>query len=219
MYTPLKGISLKELHKKPIMLDANILMVGIEDRAKDPNCSFENMKNLYIIPLFACFSNILIHEKVYNELDAECRQLVDSYTDHNITIVCEGELYGLVPQYTTIFKNISKPDLVKYTRPSSKDCGEVFSLAYASYHGINYFSSKEIMVDNIAREIKELEDILIITFDIVVLNALLYYNSQGITTHNKALKSIYKKYCEDVIKRHKLPSTLIEYLQQSKKYL
>ena len=78
MYTPLKGISLKELHKKPIMLDANILMVGIEDRAKDPNCSFENMKNLYIIPLFACFSNILIHEKVYNELDAECRQLVDS---------------------------------------------------------------------------------------------------------------------------------------------
>ena len=56
LYTPLKGISLKELHKKPIMLDANILMVGIEDRAKDPNCSFENMKNLYIIPLFACFS-------------------------------------------------------------------------------------------------------------------------------------------------------------------
>ena len=33
LYTPLKGISLKELHKKPIMLDANILMVGIEDRA------------------------------------------------------------------------------------------------------------------------------------------------------------------------------------------
>ena len=219
MYTSLKGISLKELHKKPIMLDANILMVGIEDRAKDPNCSFENMKNLYIIPLFACFSNILIHEKVYNELDAECRQLVDSYTDHNITIVCEGDLYGVDPQYTTIFNNISKHDLVKYRRPSSKDCGEVFSLAYASYHGINYFSSKEIMVDNIAREIKELEDILIITFDIVVLNALLYYNSQGITTHNKALKSIYKKYCEDVIKRHKLPSTLIEYLQQSKKYL
>ena len=219
LYTPLKGISLKELHKKPIMLDANILMVGIEDRAKDPNCSFENMKNLYIIPLFACFSNILIHEKVYNELDAECRQLVDSYTDHNITIVCEGDLYGVDLGCRRIIKNITKHDLVKYRRPSSKDCGEVFSLAYASYHGINYFSSKEIMVDNIAREIKELEDILIITFDIVVLNALLYYNSQGITTHNKALKSIYKKYCEDVIKRHKLPSTLIEYLQQSKKYL
>ena len=95
-------------------------MVGIEDRAKDPNCSFENMKNLYIIPLFACFSNILIHEKVYNELDAECRQLVDSYTDHNITIVCEGDLYGVDPQNTTIFNNISKHDLVQYRRPSSK---------------------------------------------------------------------------------------------------
>lgn len=31
------------------MLDANILMVGIEKRLTDANCSFENMKTLYIL--------------------------------------------------------------------------------------------------------------------------------------------------------------------------
>lgn len=219
LYTPLKRISLDKLCGKPIMFDANILMVGIEDRVSDPSCSFENMKNLYLIPLFNSFSNMLIHEKVYNELDSECKQLVDSYIGNNINIVYEDNLYGSDPQYTTIFNNISNHDLVKYRRTNSKDCGEVYSLAYASFHGINYFSSKEIMVDNIAQDLKELEEIHIITFDIIVLLALVYYNNQGITTNNKALKSIYKKYCEDVIKRHKLPKTLSGYFLASQNYL
>lgn len=219
MYTPLKKISLKELCSKPIMFDANILMVGIEDRPRNPNCSFDNMKNLYMIPLFNCFENIILHEKVYNELDTECKQLVDTYKNQNVTIVSEADLYGKDPQYTTIFNNIANHDRVQYMRPNSKDCGEVFSLAYASFYGINYFSSKEIMVDDIAKDLKELEKIHIITFDIIVLLAFIYFNSNIITTNNKALKSVYKRYCEDVIKRHKLPHTLSEYIKVSQDYL
>jgi len=46
--TPLSNLPLPALIKTPIMFDANILMVGIENRGHDLNCSFENMKELYI---------------------------------------------------------------------------------------------------------------------------------------------------------------------------
>ena len=65
--------------------------------------------------------------------------------------------------------HIAGHELVNYKRGNSKDRGEVYSLAYAAYHKMNYFCSKEIMVDNIAHELKDLQDIDIITFDIIVL--------------------------------------------------
>lgn len=218
MFTPLQNITLKALCEKPIMLDANILMLGIENRASDPNFSFENIKHLYLIPIFESFSNIMVHEMVYEELDDECRQFIDTYSN-KITIVTEKGLYGKDPQYTTIFNKISSDKRVQYDRRNSKNKGEVYSLAYASFHGINYFSSKEIMVDDIANDLNELREVKIITFDIIVLLAYIYHNTKDNTSHNKALKSIYKRYCEDVIKRHKLPPTLSEYVKANIKYL
>lgn len=217
MFTPLRSINLTELFEQPIMLDANILMVGIENRVSDPNCCFENIKTLFLIPIINSFQNIIIHEEVYRELDDDCKQFLT--TCNNITIVCENGLYGKDPQYTSIFNNISEHDRVQYIRMNSKDKGEVFSLAYAAFHKINYFSSKEIMVDEIVREINDLKGIHIITFDIIVLIAFVYYNSQKIKNHNRALKSSYKKYCEDVIKRHSLPSTLGEYIQANEAFI
>ena len=38
MISPLQRISLKQLLKQPIMFDANIFMVGIENSVSDPNC-------------------------------------------------------------------------------------------------------------------------------------------------------------------------------------
>lgn len=51
MITPLKRTPLHDLLNKPVLFDANIFMVGIEDRISNKNCSFENMKQLYIQPL------------------------------------------------------------------------------------------------------------------------------------------------------------------------
>lgn len=48
MITPLKKTALHDLLNKPVLFDANIFMVGISDRVSDKNCSFENMKKLYI---------------------------------------------------------------------------------------------------------------------------------------------------------------------------
>lgn len=175
MFTPLKKIALHDLLKKPILFDANIFMVGISERNSDKNCSFKNMKQLYIIPLFESFTDIYIHEEVYKELDDEARKFVDGYIGKNVTIVGEGGLYGKDPQYTVIFNNIASHELVNYKRGSSKDRGEVYSLAYAAYHNMNYFCSKEIMVDNVARELEDLKDIDIITFFINTLMRLSIY--------------------------------------------
>jgi len=219
MITPLKKTALHVLLNKPILFDANIFMVGISDRISDRNCSFENMKQLYMKPLFESFTDIYIHNEVYKELDDKAKVFVDTYKGQNVTIVDEGSLYGTDPKYTTIFNNIAGHELVKYVRGRSKDRGEVYSLAYAAYYNMNYFCSKEIMVDNVAHELEDLKDVSIITFDVILLSAFVYYAKQNNKSYSKGLKSIYKKYCADVIKRHGLPSTLGEYIKASQNYL
>ena len=219
MTSPLQKISLKKLLQQPIMFDANIFMVGIEDRASKVNCAFENMKHLYMIPLMESFRRIIIHDMVYQELDKEAKVFIEGYIGKNVEIVSENNLYGKDPVYTSIFNDIARHERVLYSRGSSKDRGEVYSLAYAAFHKINYFSSKEVMVDQIASDLKILKGIEIITFDIIVLLAYIYYMEKGDCSNNRALKSIYKRYCEDVIKRHKLPATLKEYFLASADYL
>lgn len=219
MITPLKKTVLHDLLNKPILFDANIFMVGISERGSDKNCSFENMERLYIKPLFESFTDIYIHNEVYKELDDDARAFVDTYKGKNVVIVDEDGLYGADPKYTTIFNNIARHELVKYVRGCSKDRGEVYSLAYAAYHNINYFCSKEIMVDNVAHELEDLKNVDIITFDIILLSAYIYYARQFDNSNSRALKSVYKKYCVDVIKRHGLPSTLGEYIKACQEYL
>lgn len=219
MVTPLKKTALHDLFHKPVLFDANIFMVGIEERYSDLRYSFENMKQLYIQPLFESFTDIYIHDEVYKELDEDAKGFVDTYIGKTVTIVDEGGLYGTDPKYTTIFNNISKHELVNYERGRSKDRGEVYSLAYAAYHNMNYFCSKEIMVDNVARELEDLKDIDIITFDIIILSAYVYFAEKRDNSNAKALKAIYKRYCADVIKRHGLPKTLGDYIIAVKDYL
>lgn len=219
MITPLKKTALHDLLNKPVLFDANIFMVGISDRFSDKNCSFENMKNLYIKPLVESFTDIYIHEMVYIELDDESKAFVDTYIGENVKIVSAGDLHGKDPKYTTIFNNIAKHELVNYKDGNSKDRGEVYSLAYAAYYNMNYFCSKEIMVDIVAGELEDLKDVDIITFDIILLSVYMYYAKQNDNSNSKGLKSMYKKYCADVIKRHGLPSTLGEYIKASQDYL
>lgn len=219
MITPLRKTALHELLNKPILFDANIFMVGIENRISDKNCSFEAMKEAFIEPLFESFTQIYIHNEVYKELDQDSRDFVDKYVGKNVSIVDENGLYGKDPKYTTIFNNISKHELVNYTRGQSKDRGEVYSLAYAAYHNMNYFCSKEIMVDNVAHELADLRCIDVITFDVILLTAYVYYAKKMDNTHSKGLKAMYKRFCADVIKRHKLPATLGEYIRASQDYL
>ncbi len=206
-------ISLEKLYEQPIMFDANIFMVGIDRRANDLNASFDNVKETIMIPVFESFKRILIHEKVYRELDTEAQEFINSFLEKNAEIVSEADLYGRDPRYTDIFNSIADHERVRYQRGESKNQGEVYSLAYAAYHNINFFSSKEIMVDVIANEIEALKDISIITFDIIMVISYLFYMKRHDTSKNKALKAMYKREGEDVVRRHHLPKTLGEYIK------
>lgn len=189
------------------------------------------MENNYVFPYSSIYQDMErafsagnatrenIHEEVYRELDDDARAFVNTYKGKNVTIVYEDDLYGTDPRYTTIFNNIAKHELVKYERGRSKNRGEVFSLAYAAYHNMNYFCSKEIMVDNVGRELEDLKSVDIITFDIILLQAYVYYARRNDNSKSKGLKAFYKKYCADDIKRHGLPTTLGEYIKASKDYL
>lgn len=219
MFTPLEKTPLKELLTKPVLFDANIFMVGIEERFSNRDYSFPRMTDVYIQPLFECFTDVSIHQEVYSELDDEAKAFVNQYIGKNVTIVDEDGLYGADPIYTTIFNQIASHELVNYTRGQSKNRGEVYSLAYAAYHNMNYFCSKEIMVDIVTHELKVLENIDVITFDVILLMAYVYYARIGDNTYTKALKSLYKKYCADVIKRHRLPPTLSGYIMECQNYL
>ncbi|MCD8110364.1 MAG: hypothetical protein LUE14_09760, partial [Clostridiales bacterium] len=212
METLLGRIPLQDLWNRRVMFDANIFMVGIENRGSDKNCSFDHMLQTYIRPIFDCFTDIVIHEEVYAELDDEAKNFMNTYIGKTVTIVSENGMYGTDPLYTSVFNHIAGHELVRYERGQSKNRGEIYSLAYAAYHHINYLCSKDAMVDIIANELDDLKDIDIITFDIVVLSAYVHYAWQHDNSHAKALKSIYKKYCADVIKRHKLPDTLGKYI-------
>lgn len=219
MFTPLEKTPLQTLLERPVLFDANIFMVGIEERFSNKDYSFQRMTKIYIQPLFESFTDIYIHREVYDELDDEAKDYVAPYIGKNVTIVDEGDLYGKDPLYTTIFNQIANHDLVNYTRGQAKDRGEVYSLAYAAYHNMNYFCSKEIMVDNVVHELDILENMDVITFDIILLTAYVYHARRNDTTYGKALKSLYKKYCADVIKRHHLPPTLSGYIMECQNYL
>ena len=55
---------------------------------------------------------------------------------------------------------------------------------------INYFCSKEIMVDNVSRELDDLKDIDIITFDIIILQAYIYYAQRNDNSNSKGLREM-----------------------------
>lgn len=75
------------------------------------------------------------------------------------------------------------------------------------------------MVDNVAHELEDLKDVDIITFDVILLSVYVYYAKKSDNSNSKGLKSMYKRYCADVIKRHRLPPTLGEYIKASQDYL
>lgn len=72
-----------------------------------------------------------------------------------------------------------------YKRGNSKDRGEVYSLAYAAHNKINYSSSKEVMVDLIAEDLEELNDVEIVTFDVILLLAYILRMNIGDSIRGK----------------------------------
>lgn len=195
----------------PILLDACVLMVGINKQNTDANYSFENMKRTYLKSLFDYFEDIKIHEIVFSELDNARRDFIKAYVGKNVEIVGEGGLYGKDPIYTGVFNSIAAHDLFNYRRGESRNKGDVYSLAYAAYYSIPFFSTRDGSIMRILEELPGLENVDLLGFEYILTIAYLYgERDKNVYT---ALKALYKYACLPAIKYGKIPPTFVEFLK------
>lgn len=195
---------------QPVIVDACILMVGIDQQNTNPDYSFDVMKQCYLQPVLDYFKELKIHEMVWEELDDERRTLINPYIGKSVELVTENNMYGVDPQYTTIFNNIADNDLLNYRRGHSKNRGEVYSLAYAAYYGIPFFSTRDGLIIRVMREVSDLENIEMLGFEYMLTVGFLG-NSQN-SEFNKILSSLYKSQCGPAIKQGLIPPTFNGFL-------
>jgi hypothetical protein len=200
---------LKKLKSQPLLLDASVLLVGVEKN--EPNYSFSVMKELYLEALFHYFDKLLIHETVWNELDDSRKDFIDQFIGRNVAIVTEENLYGRDPIYTDIFNTIANFDLFKYRRGQTRNKGDVYSLAYAAYHKIPFISTRDGSIIKALEEINYLKNnVKLLGFEHILLLGFLNNNTQP----PKRYKSIYKTYCTPAIKSGLIPETFTSFVKE-----
>lgn len=197
---------------KPIIFDTCIFMVGIEKRLSDSNYSLENMRKNWMDDVLSHFENILLHEVVYNELDSETKKIIDEHIGKNITIVDDKDLFDSDPEYMRIFNEIHDHPLMYAPFSKTKNKGEVHSLAYACYHNISLFSSKDSDACDVCNEIEELNKIEIVGFETIL--GIAYKNNPD-KDKKKALKALYKEFCGPRIRQGVIPKTLGEFMDDN----
>lgn len=201
----------KEINKDaPIIIDTCIFMVGIEKRYLDPHYSLETMRRNWMDSVLSYFENIILHKIVYNELDSDTRKVIDEHVGKNITIVDDDELMDCDPEFMRIFNKIHDHPLMYAPFSTTKNQGEVHSLAYACYHSISFFSSKDSDACDVCNEIEDLNSITIIGFETLLAIA---YQKSDTAGAKKALKSNYKEFCASKIRQKVIPSTLGEFME------
>ena len=198
---------------KPIIFDTCIFMVGIDKRLSDTNYSLENMRKNWMDDVLSHFENILLHEVVYNvELDSETKNIIDKHIGKNITIVDDKDLFNFDPEYMRIFNEIHNHPLMHAPFSKTKNQGEVHSLAYACYHKIPFFSSKDSDACDVCSEIEELNKIEIVGFETIL--GIAYKNNPD-KDKKKALKALYKEFCGPRIRQGVIPKTLGEFMGEN----
>ena len=195
---------------KPILIDACIFMVGVDKRPTDSNYSLAKMFDVWMSSILSYFDNILIHKVVYNELDNDTRIIIDESVGKNITIVDDYDLIDVDPEYMRVFNQIHDHDLLYAPYSKTKNQGEVHSLAYACYNNISFFSTKDLDVIDVCKDIEDLSSITIIGFESIL--AIAYTSDAADQNKRKTLKALYKEYCAPKIRQGTIPKTLTEFV-------
>lgn len=204
-----------------IILDANILMCGSEYCSSNAEYSFQTMRECYIDHIFSFFNNLLIHEAVMLEVGEERKQYLTQFLNRNLTVVFEENLYSQDPIYTDIFNAVARYDMFDYERKSlnllenpSHNRGDVFTLAYAAYHGIPFCSSRDGAVISALRDLKELKNVSLVGFEYCLLLGYLINDKNPVI--KKRIKSLYKTYCLPEIKKGFIPKNFGEFIESIK---
>lgn len=206
----------------PIIVDACVLMVGVGEN--DPLYSFERMREIYLVPLLEYFNSIYVHRVVLEELDEPRRNLVLSYVGQSVTIVDETPQDLANPLYIMAKDEIANHKLINYAEDPlhpgpQRNAGEVYSLAYATAHGIAYFSSRDFAAVTAAKTSINCRQVRIVGFETILTIAFLRHTQQKevdpgrFKAYGKAIKALYKEFCHGCRLGKTLPATFKEYME------
>jgi len=178
-----------------ITLDANILIPPYRRVAKI-SFNFNKYKDIWLDPLFNTFSNLAIHEAVYDELvspylkDYIKRKINEKPSQlklHKDSSLNENE---------KILRNAIEEKIYPYTKyepliDNKDDRGEVKSLAYIAVKGLIYFASHDSNTIQLIEKAEEwstsLDDV-----QAVKMYELIFYLYKTNISYKKDLRKLYK---------------------------
>ena len=178
-----------------ITLDANILIPPYRRVAKI-SFNFKKYKNIWLDPLFNTFSNLAIHEAVYDEL-------VSPYLKKYITRKINEKPSQLklhkdssLNENEKILRNAIEEKIYSYTKydpliDNKDDRGEVKSLAYIAVKGLIYFASHDSNTIQLIEKAEEWSTSLD-SVQAVKMYELIFYLYKTNISNKKNLRMLYK---------------------------
>ena len=180
-----------------IFLDANFFIPPDRSKvAKVKSYSFEDFKEKWLVPLLSEFTNLSIHESVYDELvDEKFKCFATKQTDMTsprLEIHYDSELNidekALLNYYIA---KIAMHSLYDPIRDNAKDRGEVRTLAFMAVKQYLFFAANDALPVRLIKEADKLETGLD-NMQIVQMYELIYYLYKSGKYDNKALRILYK---------------------------
>lgn len=189
-----------------ITLDANILIPPDRSISKK-SISFDTYKEIWLSPLFSSFTNIAIHESVYEELVmGNIKKYVDSLitsTPPKIEILSDSSLSNT----ERFLRNTFEQKISFHTKynpiiDNKDDRGEVKSLAYIAVKGLTYFAAHDSNVIQLIEK-AELWSTGLDDLDAVKFYEILYHLYKTSPEKSKGFKMLYKYLYYLTEKEHK----------------
>ena len=180
-----------------IFLDANFFIPPDRSKvAKVKSYSFEDFKEKWLVPLLSEFTNLSIHESVYDELvEEKVKYFATKQTDMTsprLEIHYDSELNidekALLNYYIA---KIAMHSLYDPIRDNAKDRGEVRTLAFMAVKQYLFFAANDALPVRLIKEADKLETGLD-NMQIVQMYELIYYLYKSGKYDNKALRSLHK---------------------------
>lgn len=179
-----------------ITVDANFMIPPFRNQFTVQKISFTQFKEIWLDPIFIAFSNLAIHESVYEELIGTALQ---SYVNTKRDSVPPGIMIhsdSSLNEMERILRDTIEMKISLHTKydpllDNKDDRGEVKSLSYIAVKGLLYFASH----DNNAIQLIEKSEAWSTGLDnvqAIKMYELIYYLYKKNITDKKALKMLYK---------------------------
>lgn len=182
--------------KQVVFLDANFFIVPDRSNIGAKPIAFQKYREYWLDPLFDAFSNLSVHESVYDEL---VEGAVKAFADEK-----KGEIPTKLRVYkdselTASEQNLLEMQILKLVpfsgyipeRDNAKDRGEIRSLAYMAVKQYLYFAANDTLPMQLICNAGQLETGL---DDMGLLQSyeILYYLYKMGKYDSKGLKMLYK---------------------------